>query len=164
MTTIAYRGGVLAADTAYSNSWVVDGRSPKIVRLPDGRLGAATGDASFMGLWLRWCEGGCDGERPAPGLDKDGETRDTAILVELDGSLTVYEGRGSFNYRPEYIAFGSGRGVALGAMWAGATAEQAVRAAIEHDTHTRGSVTVLELPKRVVSLPSLRAGGVSWVP
>lgn len=163
MTTIAYRSGTLAADTAYSNGWVVDGRAPKIVTLPDGRLAGACGEASFMGCWLRWCQGGCVGDQPKPGTEKDGQGGDTALIVELDGSLTVYEGNGSFNYRPEYVAYGSGRGVALGAMWMGASAEEAIKAAILHDTHTRGSVTVLALPGNVVRIPAAYAGGVSWL-
>jgi len=47
--------------------------------------------------------------------------------------------------RAPFYALGSGYQVAMGAMEFGATAEEAVRAAIKWDTGSGGDVTVLRL-------------------
>jgi hypothetical protein len=45
----------------------------------------------------------------------------------------------------KYTAIGSGAALALGAMFAGADTETAVRAAIKHDTKTRAPVITMRL-------------------
>ena len=47
--------------------------------------------------------------------------------------------------RGPYFAMGSGRDFALGAMAAGASAEEAVRAAIAHDVYSGGEVVTLRI-------------------
>jgi ATP-dependent HslUV protease subunit HslV len=140
MTIIAYRNGILATDTASCvSSSVIDGIR-KAVRRGDGVLAAATGDAGFMGEFLRWASG-LRAERPNPQKDQDG--CDRGILIYPDGRIEVYEPSGMFELRPEYYAAGSGRDLALGAFYAGADAETAVRAAIHHDCYCAGDVFVL---------------------
>ena len=145
MTTIAYRNGVLAADTAmcrgdakYADAIV------KIAKLPDGRLAAAVGSAGYCGEWLRWCQdGGEEAKRPTP---KEGEGFfDTGLIVELSGELLIFEPTGWFRCHPEYYALGSGREFAIGAMAAGAGPEAAVRVAVKHDQGSGGSVMAFAL-------------------
>ncbi len=71
-----------------------------------------------------------------------------ALLVETDGTLKCYEGkRWSKVADAEYAAIGNGSVFALGAMSAGATAVQAVRAGMKHDTHSGGRVQYVSLRK-----------------
>ncbi|WP_045366102.1 hypothetical protein [Methyloceanibacter caenitepidi] len=143
MTVIAYRDGVLAADTACScGSRVVEGMV-KIARRKDGVLGAACGAASFVGEWLKWVTGERD-DQPKPSvIDKDGTCSGTGFLFHPSGLITVFDDEGSFDLLPRYYAAGGGDAVALGAMFVGADAEAAVRAAIEHNAHCAGDISVL---------------------
>lgn len=138
MTTIAYRDGVLAADTALSRGDSLHGRVVKVGKSPSGLLGGACGDATFTHAFVGWLEAE-QGERPKP-QDRDGGT---AVLIHQDGRIECIEHGGSFVVEAAYWAIGSGRPEALGAMFAGAGAEVAVRAAMAHDAHTGGDVTVV---------------------
>lgn len=143
MTTIAYRDGVIAADTSMTvNGTVVPGRV-KIARAPDGRLIGGAGKAAFTESFRAWAiteEG--DPPKMEPGS--------VGFVIDTDGSVRLWdsdEGNGPFTVRPPYIAVGSGQDYAMGAMFAGADAETAVRAAIAHDKSTNGDVLVLSRKK-----------------
>lgn len=140
MTTIAYRDGVLAADTALSYGSMLRGAT-KITRCSDGVLAGAAGNAGYNTLFLQWAERGRHGEPPVAQRVDDG--LDRGVLFYPDGVVEIYEANGVYRCRPPYYAFGSGKSEALGAMFAGADAEMAVRAAIEHDPGTGGDITVL---------------------
>ena len=143
MTTIAYRSGMLAADTAVLNGYNILGDAMVKIAKHHGCLAGATGTAGYCAAFLKWF---CGGEQDAPPkAEKDNDNYDTGIIVRPDGSIDRHELSGWHTLRPRYYAVGSGRDHAFGAMFAGATAEQAVRAAIEHDPGTAGSVTVLRL-------------------
>lgn len=145
MTTIAYRDGVLAADTIMTSGGVLIGECAKIVRRADGDMAGGAGDATFLAAFRDWFMGG--ETEPLPEL-KEGDTwMDRAAVFRRDGWIEVFEPRGKFDVRARYYAMGSGKEAALGAMFAGADAVTAVMAAIEHDPHTGGGVTVLRAGK-----------------
>lgn len=138
MTTVAWRGGVMAADTMMTfGSTLIDGRI-KIARRDDGALIGAAGLCGRSEAFRAWALGGEVGNAPDM---KDS----TGIIVEPDGAVRVFDGEenGSYTIRPPYFAIGSGTDHALGAMFAGASAETAVRAAILHDKSSGGAVTVI---------------------
>lgn len=136
MTTIAYRDGVLAADSQHSSDGVIVAYRPKLERLPDGSLLATKGCAGHGRALFEWLKSGREGDQP----DGDGG----GFLVHADGTLEGFEGKQSeILSGADYHAFGSGQQIALGAMHAGATAEQAVAAAVAHDCFTGGEITVL---------------------
>jgi ATP-dependent protease HslVU (ClpYQ) peptidase subunit len=139
VTTIVYRDGVLAADTRVSFSdWIKPERLCKIERLPGGRLFAAAGDHAIWGKLLRWFRDP-HGERPEiPDCD--------ALVVLPDGTVEYYCGAGFRLIQGPFVAIGSGSPVALGALYAGADAEQAVRIAMRVDPYTGGEVDVARLP------------------
>lgn len=142
MTTIAYRDGVLAADTAMSRGATLIRGIEKTARRPrDGALAAIVGAGYYAGPFFAWFHAGCEGDPPRVDQDPDGCV--TGIVVEPNGVATIYEMGGWYELRAPYWAIGSGRDQALGAMFAGADAETAVRAAIEHDHGTHGDVRVL---------------------
>lgn len=142
MTTIAYRDGVLVADTCANRGGVIFSGITKIVRLSDGRLAGAAGGAGYNGAFLRWCEAGCVGD--VPEAKAEDNNFDTGLIFCPDGELILYEPGGHFSQRPPYYAIGSGKEIAAGALWAGASAEMAVMAAAEHDPYTRAPLTILE--------------------
>lgn len=142
MTTLVYRDGVLASDSgAEINGW----RTP----------------SAFQKVWqTKWCLLGVTGDyhvamahipdlllqgQPMPDYVADlGES--ARIVAIFKDEAVVFEGKGRFNVSlAPYLAFGSGMPVALGALHAGATAEQAVAAAIAFDTSSCGAIQSVRL-------------------
>ncbi len=140
MTTIAYRNGVLAADTSLSTGGCMNGRVAKIAAR-GGDLAGVAGSAAFGAAFLKWFSNGEEGDPPQGEAHDD--SFDRGVVFRESGVVEVYEPLGRFDVECDYYAFGSGRSEALGAMFAGADAETAVRAAIQHDANTAGEVMVL---------------------
>lgn len=137
MTTIAYRDGILAADgrTTMGETIFTD-HTKKIIRLSDGALFALCGEVAYVQPMLDALE---DDDVDLP--EAKGEF--TAVVVEKDGKLRVYEGMGGWiNVDAPYAAFGSGDEYALGAMDMGASAEEAVRISCGRDLGTGGDIQV----------------------
>lgn len=141
MTTIAYRDGMLAADTAMCQGGVMMGSVEKIARRADGDLCGSAGDASYNAAFTAWFLGGEEGSPPE--AKEEDRTFDRGVIFRRSGDIEIYEPRGRFAASAPYFAFGSGKEPALGAMFAGADAAVAVEAAIEFDPHSGGAVTVL---------------------
>jgi hypothetical protein len=139
VTTIAYRDGVLAADTLITSGGDVIGQNTKIGG-KNGVLWGASGDAAWGHAFRGWMRAGMVGEPPPIPDDATGAT-----IFLPNGSVVALHARG-FECRNglPFWADGSGADYALGAMQHGATAEQAVRAAMAWDTRTGGEITVLK--------------------
>ncbi|MHC2552365.1 hypothetical protein [Bradyrhizobium elkanii] len=144
MTTIAYRHGVLAADTQSIGGGAITAQNlVKIVkRKKDGALCGASGYLAFVQAFHRWFLAGERGRFPT---FHDG---DRAFVAIKGKPIEMFESVGSFEYDPEYVAIGSGMEFALGAMHAGANAVDAVKAAIHHDPGSGGEVMVLTHGRR----------------
>ena len=128
MTIIAYRDGILAAD---SGAWYGDaflGHGNKIDVLPDASLLATSGTWSDGELAREWFSGDQTGERPAMADSFGG------LVLQLGSKCIPFELRAPFH------ADGSGHEIAIGAMHMGATAIQAVEAACEWSSRCRGPV------------------------
>ena len=139
MTTIAYRDGILAADgrMTYGDTIFTD-HTKKIHRLSDGALFALCGDVSYVQPMLDSLE---DDEVDLPEVSEGSSF--TAVIVERDGKLRLYEGRGGFiTLDAPYYAFGSGEEYAIGAMDMGASAQDAVRVACGRDLGTGGDIQI----------------------
>lgn len=139
MTTIAFRDGLLAADgrMTYGDTIFTD-KTRKIHRLSDGALFALCGDVSYVQPMLDALE---DDEVDLPEV-ADGSSF-TAVIVEKDGKVRIYEGRGGYiALDAPYYAFGSGEEYAIGAMDMGASAEEAVRVACGRDLGSGGDIQV----------------------
>lgn len=147
MTTIAYRDGVMAADTMVNSGGVILGSNRKIVRNKAGELAGGAGAASVIESFLRWF---MDGEKKAiwPELTSGPNFTDVVLVVREDGALEVYDGFGMHPITAPYYALGSGEDVAFGALFMGATPFDAVRAAMAHDCRTGGQVDVLILGEK----------------
>lgn len=143
MTTIAYRDGVMAADTlltsGHSNR---DGFATKAF-LIGSLLVAWAGSCPRGQAFVDWIRSGApEGREPSLGDEKG-----AAILIVMpdDQFITVTHG-GWERWRAPYAALGMGSDYALGAMAFGADAESAVRAALRHECMSGGDVTVIRRP------------------
>jgi hypothetical protein len=138
MTVIAYRAGVMAADTA---SWVGDvsvGRTVKIIRLREGGLFAGSGARVFIDTWVDWKNG--DVGAPPPAVDKDEDFG--GIWVKADGVWVVDKSYREYRHDAEFYALGAHADFLYGAMAAGSSAEEAVALAIRYCAFARGEVQV----------------------
>lgn len=140
MTTIAYRDGLVAVDTQVGDCPVEYQR--KWGKLADGRVVAACGNGEERPAVMAWLDQGGEPSR-FPKLEE--------IQVIVFDAVSVYEylphSHGHpYERKPEpFFAWGSGADVAIGAMAAGASAEEAVRIAARYDVHTGGEIEVIHL-------------------
>ena len=145
MTTIVYRGGVLAADSrAYSGDRVPIGSKRKIHRLDDGTLlGVSTTSVGGDALVRRWVEAGC----PTATGDTLKPENFSALMIRPNGEVFFANNNLDWSgpLSGDMFAIGSGDQFALGAMQVGATAAEAVAAAIRLDPWSDGEITVLNL-------------------
>lgn len=139
MTTIAYRDGVLAADTqATDGHGCTNGRVIKVERRGPF-LAASAGQACFARRFLDWFRSGMPGD-PEIG---NAECNADGMIFMPDGRIIEFSPFGSKTVHAEFYSTGSGMDYALGAMAMGATAEEAVRVAARFDNSTGGEITVL---------------------
>lgn len=140
MTTIAYRDGVLAADTAAVAGSAVTGQITK-VRAGSVWLVAVTGNAEDVPRAFRYADAG-----PVSREEIKFSDDCAAILVEVaTGRVLQFEGSEMFEVRAPFYARGSGRDFALGAMAVGATAAEAVKIACRYDIYSSEPVEVVKL-------------------
>ena len=141
MTTIAYRDGVMAADTGVWMGGACLTGAVKIAKGADGCLHGVAGHAGACCDYLEWVKNGERGDAPQPERANE-ESTFIALCVNVQAGtirlLTAY-GVEHLDGVP-YVSIGSGAAAALGAMFAGADAEQAIRAAMAHTEGARGDV------------------------
>jgi hypothetical protein len=141
MTTIAYRDGVLATDSR-AGSWTMEGHAVKGHRF--GRcLVAAAGSAAHAQAFYEWVRTGMVGDAPMGNPDKDDYNATGFIFMPCGRIVKFQPGCPPLTLTAPFYAYGSGGYVALGAMEAGATAEQAVMAAAKWDAGTGGPIRTL---------------------
>lgn len=137
MTTIAYKDGVLAADTLMTSGGARCGYQAKIERRGRLVLGHA-GVRSNYEAFRDWIAAGAPGRFTC----KDGN-----VFVIAPGELPLVWGDGDTPWRETepFWALGAGERYAVGAMAQGASARKAVKVAMQFDTATGGEVTVLRV-------------------
>ena len=137
MTVVAFDGLTLAADTMAENAGM-RARVSKIRRV-GGALLSFTGVLDYGLMMCNWYEAGADVEK-WPKFQETDEYWTRLIVVDHEG-LKVYERQpAAQRFAEPYMAFGSGRDFAMGAMAMGATAVQAVECAIKHCVSVGGPV------------------------
>lgn len=140
MTVIAYKDGMLAADSGCYVGDLVPGSFTKLYRSKAGVLIGCAGTINDWLKFLAWFDRGGKGKRPRGDFE--------AIVVYPDGKAWLYdETIYPTRIRDKYYAIGveSGVATALGALHAGADAKSAVMAAVKHCTHAKGPVRVKQL-------------------
>lgn len=143
MTTICFKDGVLASDSALYDNGLIIGYVEKAWKLPDGTVIAGAGRAQDTAAFRRWVENGRP-EAARPALDDSFE----GVLISAAGRLTCYESSlVGYPWRPVEgcFALGSGRRIALGAMLAGASPQDACHIACRLDDGSGEPIVVLRL-------------------
>lgn len=139
MTTIAYRNGIIAADTQGEvNGWLIPGSASKLRRVSPNAVAGFTGDWANFEPWLVWYAG----DRSQP-FDI-GENSRVIVACAMHG-VTIYEGKGWFRFTGPFGAWGSGWPPAVAAMHMGADAKRAVEIAALVDPSTGGDVQTMQV-------------------
>lgn len=134
MTTIAYRDGVMAADSLATDD-ACGLYVRKIVRLPDGDMAGGAGDLNEVVQALSWLAGGSEGDPPA--------IAGSSILFTEAGRIHLASTGWPGIALKGYAAIGSGAQGALVAMRLGKSAAEAVEAVAGVDTNTGGEIDTL---------------------
>lgn len=142
MTTIAFRDGIMAADSrAYSGRNLYVGMKRKIHRVNGMLVGISSSTVGVPEKVRRLIEdNGIEGSFEDP-LDC------SAIVVTRDGRVFYFDKSDTFSgpVQSEFLAIGSGEDYAMGAMAHGASAEDAVRIAIQYDPWSAGEICIERL-------------------
>ena len=137
MTTIAYKDGIIAADTQVTDDTYICGRASKIMRLDDGRIMAASGNIFRSQLFIDWLNGKIE----KPVFDESF----TAIVISPNGTAVEYDK--NLIAAPATIPWvaGSGSHFAFAIMHNGGTAEDAVKVACELDIYSSAPINVVKI-------------------
>lgn len=140
MTTVAWDGETMAADTLAVDNWGLKDRSSKIMR-GNGWLAGGAGERHQIEKWRRAAKDLTFEQLLELGVpDWHKDDNDPSILITNgDGSYRSVGGIFMRNSLP-YYAIGSGRDYALAAMCCKVDAEGAVRVAMNFDSHTGGDI------------------------
>jgi hypothetical protein len=139
MTTIAFANGVLAADSLTSFGEIRGGINTKIAKR-GSILAAAAGTTALCQAFMDWFRAGMNGDPPAMKLD---DFTAWGVLFYADDGIASLNEAGWERCRTPLWTNGSGGEIALGAMGAGKSPEEAVRIAARFDKSTGGEITVL---------------------
>lgn len=137
MTTLAYRAGVLAADSLCRvGDWNAPYSIEKLFRMKDGSVCGVCGNYTEAIAFINWLNAKKADSRPSL-------TGATVVQMTADG-VVVHESEGCYPVKGEFGAWGSGLPVALGALHMRATAEEAVRVAALVDEGTGGAIVSMK--------------------
>ena len=164
MTTIAYRNGTLACDSAWTAGGTLVTMSTKIMRLKSGALFGHSGDNDCRKL-REMVENARTFKQLPSHSDLTALKQQFAALIIFPARREVFmlaashvahenwdenfeEDIGVWKIDRGYAAIGTGGDAALGALAMGATAAVAVRVGCMFDPNSRLPVHTLSLPKR----------------
>lgn len=138
MTTIVWDGKTLAADRQVNDGLSFDCYTTKIAVSKNRSLaGGMSGAFTSVTKFLKWVEAGAKGEFSF-------SNNDEGLLIHGTGKMELVTPHGRREIEDvEFYAIGAGREYAIGAMAAGATAEQAVTIAMKY-TRSSGDINVVE--------------------
>lgn len=144
MTTIAYRNGIMAADSMLTDYGDIKRNTKKIFVLEDVVIGTAGEDGDIL-RFIEWWE---DGRKASKRPRRSTVTSLHLIIVDAHGQAEIWDE----NYFGEptkepFCAIGSGRAIAYGAFEMGATAKEAVAAACKWNVYTQGPVRTMNVFK-----------------
>jgi hypothetical protein len=158
VTVVCYRSGLMASDslcTTYGDRRL--GSLNKIFRDANGNIAGYSGDGGALDDFRNWFLAGADHDkRPPPPV---GDVRFQAIVVNAQGeAFDVGERFHLARIEAPFYAIGSGAPIAIGAMEMGASAEQAVAAAIKWQTSCGGEIQTLRIERSTAELRTSRFG------
>lgn len=153
MTTIAYKDGVMAADSGCWHGDVVTNGSVKIAHGKSGRLYGLSGAAAECSGFVRWVNEGEVGDYPVPAETgpSEGKSAFLVLMVWPSGALQIIGAYGVEDLGDvPFMAMGSGAPTAMGALAVGATPQQAIKAVIDYGTGAIGPVRYVSKDDPVV--------------
>jgi ATP-dependent protease HslVU (ClpYQ) peptidase subunit len=139
MTTVAYKDGVMAADSVITDGVLKSGRLWKITRHDAsgallGVAGKVTEIVDYLNYFRRY------------GITKTKKfslLESTGLIATVDGTVMLVEDSTIYPIEEEFFAIGSGAAIAMGAMRCGVSAIIAVKIACEIDLHSGFPVRAL---------------------
>jgi ATP-dependent protease HslVU (ClpYQ) peptidase subunit len=138
MTIIAYRDGVMAADTCVTDSFITNGMK---LHKKSGHIIGFCGDVAQALVFVDWFFNQKKNRKP----DLASETGWEALVLNKDGVTTWDRSLRPIPMDDHFYAIGSGATLAMGAMEHGASAKKAVEIACKRDPYCRLPVTVMRL-------------------
>lgn len=140
MTTVAFDGQTMAADTLATDDWGMRERTLEKIWANKYLLIGCAGGSGQIARWLMNLTIDTD----IDDLIKDGypnyarDTNDPALLVvdRLTGRIYRHAGGSFIQTHYQHFAIGSGRDFAMAAMYLGKTAREAVSVAAHFDNNT----------------------------
>lgn len=150
MTTIAYRDGVLAADSQFTAGGVHRGEARKVSYYDDYVYGkrvrtliGLSGSAALCQAVMEWFKSGMPPESK-PKAEEDQTL--TALTVREGFNPVIWDKHlGQQTLKTEFVALGAGNEIAFGAMGAGASAEEAVKIACRYCIYSSEPVHTVSL-------------------
>jgi len=151
VTTIAACGHFIAADGLLTNNGSRHVLDAKKIKVQGGVIYALGGTTCFFEPLIKWHQDGADPLNLPKGHDLDW----TLLTITRDG-LFFYTNRSAYPERHDFPwTMGTGNEYAMGAMKAGASAEEAVRIACEIDIHSGGEIQVVNIKEALGMAPRL---------
>lgn len=139
MTTIAYRDGVLVADSQVTlGGMKLPGNALKIGKTKAGILYGGAGSFAAVGKFFDWVNSDAEDELP------EGEYSGLVVLPKGE-VIEIENGSVLPKVKQKFYSIGSGSPFALAAMMAGATAQAAVKIATKLDIHSGGPIKTYKL-------------------
>lgn len=144
MTTIAYKDGIMVADSLVWAQGRIEGYCKKILvteRIVCGCTGTLVGMRNFHDF----IQGN---EYDKEIIKMDEHAFDAIVVDRTTGEVTMYDGCTiPEKYTADFFAFGSGALLAKGAMLMGASATEAVIQATKIDLATGGELQIVKVLK-----------------
>lgn len=148
MTTVAFDGTTLAADSLVTDNWGMKDSVCKILKGKDFVAGGA-GERSKIMKWWKVAKDMSFDELLQYGYpDYDSEKNDPALLIAHKtpcSGVFKHSGGGFVLCGRSFHAVGSGRDYALAAMHLGKTATEAVQIAMLFDNTTGGEIDTVQV-------------------
>jgi 20S proteasome alpha/beta subunit len=140
MTTICLRSGIMASDSGIWLEETLSHKARKLYRLKDGSVVGFCGSINDALNIIRWLNN--------EEVEKVKFEETTILVATPKGKVLMYDDKVPvlLKHTP-YVAIGTGASVALGALYHGATAVEAVKAAIYHDSKSRGPIFSMKVHK-----------------
>jgi ATP-dependent protease HslVU (ClpYQ) peptidase subunit len=148
VTTVVTDGKVMLADAQLTDGNVRIKYHGKIRKIGEYLVGGA-GDPESLELFFRWY---ASPTARAPALGKNFE----AIAVSKDGIFGYGRRLVPMKIEEPFYAIGSGFGLALGALEAGATPQEAMRIACKRDAYS--GIEIVEISLEEEKLTRKKAG------
>lgn len=150
MTTVAFDGRTMAADTLATDAWGMKERvDDKILRGQGFLVGTAGQNGAIKRWWSQVCQLDLAHVLEYGYPDFDADRNDPAIMLTDGRHLWRHVTGGFFRVSRGFHAVGSGRDYALAAMYLGKSAADAVRVAMEFDNGTGGQVLTATLQEAI---------------